>query len=161
MPTFTDDDTAILALETRLRSRFTDSVDGYGANYSRYRGVDVVSVQDEPTEERRVGKPHLLLEQTDGSADDEWSSADDAFRNVTVRITAVANDSSGALQAEGANPVTSDRQLSKDLQREFLENGVAWDDLGIYDIECRPQTEVITDTVHKIPHSVSFKYEVS
>lgn len=156
MPSFANDYLAIRALETRLASVFATT---YAANYARYNGVDVRLRTDEDSEPEHIGKPLILLEQESGERSD-WSSMAGEYRAVTVAATTFVSHGSGGKQAPVANPITSDEQLSRDLVTEIETNYATWRDLGLQDIRVssQPLNKTDGDTVRRIGHRITFKY---
>lgn len=158
MATFSDDFTAIRALATYLQSEFAGT---YAANYSRYKGLDVVLRTDEAKESQRVGKPYILIEQESGDRS-EWSSLDSEYRMVTAVATATATDKSGAVKGV-ANPVVGYEQASRDLIDAIHANYATLRGLGLQGIEIQAQRQV-SDTNEKssgeqrIPHRITFHY---
>jgi hypothetical protein len=154
--TYSDDSAAIRALLTRLQSQFDSA---YASHYTSYGGVDMVSQQDEPGEPQQVGKPYTVFRQTNGQSS-EWAAAADDWRDVELDGTVTVNGFNGGLVG-AENPTASDELISKDLVQEFINNRAAWDALGLYDIECRPQSETVREGVQRTPHRISFRYEVT
>lgn len=155
MPKFSSDFEAIRAIESRLQSVFDGE---YASKYTRYNGVDVKTKTDEDSEPENIGKPLILLDQSNGDRSD-WSSAQGEARQVTLEATTFVSDGSGGTQG-AANPVTSDECLSIDLVSEFESNKIAWDSIGINDPVIKPGglDKREGDTARRIRHQITFHY---
>lgn len=81
---------ALVVLQTYLETKLAE--EPHLSTFAPYGGVDVVLLDEEPTEVERVGKPHILLSGVSGT-DERWGRG---YERATIASPAIASDFAGA-----------------------------------------------------------------
>ncbi len=145
MPNISDGCEALNLLKAHLQSRIDAD---YQAPFARYNGADVVTADEEPSPEERIGKPYIVFDEPQEQDAPDWGR--DA-RAVLIPADVVATEESGA-KIGMANPVGADTLLSSAFLEIVRDDYAVLRDIGLMGATARKGSGRNQDGTHTNTH---------